>query len=48
MKWNKPEININKFDEENILTSGVLTFDEAERIIDIKGAEESFLDSWNK
>ena len=48
MKWNKPEITINKFDKENIITVSVMSVESARKIIDIQGAESNFLASWIK
>lgn len=48
MKWNKPEIVINEFDKENIITISVMTVESAKDIIDIQGAQGKFISSWIK
>lgn len=44
--WIKPEIKISGFDKENIIAASPITLEEAEHTVDIKGAEDSFKQSW--
>ena len=41
------EMEINKFDGEDIITESSITLEEAEETVTIKGAEKSFKESWN-
>lgn len=45
--WIKPEMKINKFDGEDIITESSITLEEAEETVTIKGAKESFKKSWS-
>lgn len=45
--WIKPEMKINKFDGEDIITESSITLEEAKDTVDIQGAKESFKESWS-
>lgn len=46
LMWIKPEIIIRNFDKEDIKTLSAITLEEATNTVDVKGAEESFKQSW--
>ena len=46
LMWIKPEIIIRNFDKEDIKTLSTISLEEATNTVDVKGAEESFKQSW--